>query len=369
LAARALALGQHGAIPCPEHLPLKVLVTGASGFIGTHLVPLLVARGHHVMAASRKPVDIAGVTWRLSPELGSGSDWSRVLQGAEAVVHLAGRAQTGPDSEVEKGICRRINAEGTARLAHQAAESGARRFLFLSSVHAVAEESDQIITDATAPRPVSAYGLSKLAAEEALRSELGAGACAWTILRSCAVYGPGNVSNFSRLLKLVATGLPLPLASVNNRRSFIYVETLVDLIAASLEAPKALGKTYLPSDGEDVSTPELIRAIARANPGVEHGAGSMEHGAGIDAGGRGKIGDGPATRHTSHVTRHYPRLFPFSEGVLRGIGSLPGLGALRKLTSSLYVDSEPLRRDLGWRPPFTMEEGLRRALSSRRNLD
>ena len=336
---------------------MKVLVTGASGFIGTHLVQLLVARGHDVMAASRKPVDIAGVTWRLSPELSSGSDWSRVLQGAEAVVHLAGRAQTGPESESEEGICRRINAEGTARLAHQAAESGTRRFLFLSSVHVVAEESDQIITDATAPRPVSAYGRSKLAAEEALRSELGAGACAWTILRSCAVYGPGNVSNFGRLLKLVATGLPLPLASVNNRRSFIYVETLVDLIAASLEAPKALGKTYLPSDGDDVSTPELIRAIARVNHGDGYRAASVEH------------QDHAKIRHASLATCRSPRLFPFSESVLRGIGSLPGLGPLRKLTSSLYVDSEPLRRDLGWRPPFAMEEGLRRALSSRRNLD
>jgi len=164
------------------------------------------------------------------------------------------------------------------------------------------------------------------------------------------------------LVKLVQTGLPLPLASVRNRRSFIYVENLVDLIVNCLGNPKAFGKIFLPSDGEDVSTPELIRAIARANPGVEHGAGSREHGAGIDEDERGKIGDGSATRHPSPVTRYSPRLFPFPESILKALGHLPGLGALRKLTSSLYVDSEPIWRELGWTPPFTMEEGLRRTL-------
>ena len=330
---------------------MKVLVTGASGFIGTHLVPLLVARGHDVTAASRKRLDIAGVTWRLSPELGSGSDWSRALQGVEAIVHLAGRAQNGPENESEEGVCRRINTEGTARLAHQAAESGVRRFLFLSSIHAVAAESDEVITAQTVPRPSSAYGRSKLAAEEAVQQELEGTACAWTILRPPAVYGSGHASSFSQLAKLAASGIPLPLASVRNRRSFIYVENLADVIATCLRDPKSFGRVYLPSDGEDVSTPELMRAMARAN-------------AGGDEGGKRKTLNGLNAPHASLSASHFPRLWPFPESILKAASRLPALGALRKMTSSLYVDIEPLRRDLGWRPPFSMAEGLSRTLEA-----
>ena len=171
-------------------------------------------------------------------------------------------------------------------------------------------------------------------------------------MRPPLVYGPGNKANFGLLVKLVQTGIPLPLASVRNRRSFIYVENMVDLISKCLGNAKAFGKVYLPSDGEDVSTPELILKIAKANAGVEHGAWSREH------------GDRVKTRHTPHPTRHSARLFRFPPSLLKAAGRLPGLGALRKLTSSLYVDSEPIRSDLGWTPPFTMEEGLRRTLAS-----
>ena len=177
----------------------------------------------------------------------------------------------------------------------------------------------------------------------------------WTILRAPLVYGSGNPGNMRRLLKLVRSGIPLPLASVHNRRSFIYVENLVDLIATCLGDPKAFGKTFIPSDGEDVSTPELIRAIARTAHGVEHGSWSMEHGASI----------GEQISEVGEPTRHSPRLFPFPESILKAAGRLPGLGALRKLTSSLYVDSEPIRHELCWTPPFTMEEGLRRTLAKR----
>jgi nucleoside-diphosphate-sugar epimerase len=136
----------------------------------------------------------------------------------------------------------------------------------------------------------------------------------------------------------------------------------VDLIARCLGNPKVFGKVYLPSDGEDVSTPELIRAIARANAGVKHGAWSMEHGGKSG----GSVGD-RENRHTPQATRHSARLLHFPPSLLNAAGRLPGLGALRKLTSSLYVDSEPSRRDLGWTPPFTMEEGLRRTLAKTKN--
>jgi nucleoside-diphosphate-sugar epimerase len=344
-----VASGQHDEISGQERVPLKVLVTGASGFIGSQLVPLLVARGHQVVAASRAPVELAGAQWRLSPGLGCGSDWSRTLQGAEVVVHLAGRAQIGPDSESEESLCRRTNTEGTARLARQAGESGVRHFVFLSSVHAVAAESDEMVTAETVPHPLSAYGRSKLAAEEAVGQELQGTGCAWTILRPPAVYGRGQSSNFGQLAKLAASGIPLPFASVHNRRSFLYVENLVDVIVACVGNPRSFGRVFLPSDGEDVSTPELIRKIAKTETGTG-----------------GEAGDGPKANLKPEcidggcIAPRGARLFLFPESLLKAAGRLPGLGALRKLTSSLYVDSEPLRRDLGWKPPFNINEGLRR---------
>jgi nucleoside-diphosphate-sugar epimerase len=143
---------------------------------------------------------------------------------------------------------------------------------------------------------------------------------------------------------------------VRNRRSFIYVENLVDVIVACLGNPKAFGKTYLPSDGEDVSTPELIRKIAKANQSFQC---SEFSGSFVET----KVsGSTPATRDSLLATRCKARLFPFPESILKALGCLPGLGALRKLTSSLYVDSEPLREDLGWSPRFTMDEGLVKTL-------
>lgn len=330
---------------------MKVLVTGASGFIGSHLLPLLKSRGLDVLATSRSPSTGDGVEWQRSPDLGPDADWSTLLRGTDAVVHLAGRTHVLHGEQRHKeDLCRRINTEGTRSLARQAARAGVRNFIYLSSCHAVAEESDQMLTRDTPPRPVSAYGRSKLAAENALREELDDSHCAWTIMRPPLVYGVGNKANFGLLVKLIQTGIPLPLASVRNRRSLIYVENLVDLITVCLGNTKAFEKTFYPCDGEDVSTSELIRAIARASASVEEDR-------------RGKIVDGSTTRHPLHAARYAPPcLFAFPESLLKVMGRLPGLGALRKLTSSLYVDSEPIRRELGWNPPFSMQEGLRRTL-------
>ena len=344
---------------------MRFLVTGASGFVGKSLLGALRDRGHEVTAASRSRVEEPGIFYVRSPELGPDADWSAILADIDAVVHLAGLAHVTsekPDAETDEKYLR-INADGSQKLAEQCATAGVKHFVFLSSCHAVAAESDEVLTDQNLPQPVTAYGRSKLAAEDAIKSVLADSGCTWTILRPPLVYGPGNKANFGLLVKLVQTGLPLPLASVKNRRSFIYVENLIDLIATCLGNPKAFGKTFYPSDGEDVSTPELIRAIARAAQSVEEVR-------------RGKIGDSLDTRYpfgrhsdpsaappTVHATRYSARLFPFPESLLKVMGRLPGLGALRKLTSSLYVDSEPIQRDLAWAPPFTMEEGLRRTLA------
>jgi len=321
---------------------MKVLVTGASGFVGANLIEVLRDTRNEVLATSRSRVEQPGIFYVASPELGPEADWTPALSGIDAVVHLAGRAHVTSeqaDAKTDQAYLR-INAEGTGALAAQCAAAGVKHFIFLSSCHAIAGQSNDVLTDRTVPQPVTAYGRSKLAAEEATKGVLADSDCAWTILRPPLVYGPGNKANFGLLVKLVQTGLPLPLASVRNRRSFIYVENLVDLIAACLGNPKAFGKTFLPSDGDDLSTAELIEKIARAETGDLKPECN---------------GGGCAARRA--------RLFPFPESILKAAGRLPGLGALRKLTSSLYVDSEPIRRDLGWTPPFTLEEGLRRTLA------
>lgn len=299
---------------------MRVVVTGASGFVGHHLLPVLRGAGHEVTAVSRAKIPGLDADWAESPELGPDAEWRPLLERSDAVVHLAARAHV--PSEVSGGdveaLYRRINADGTRALAQQAAECGIRRLLLMSSCHAVAAASDEIITSDSVPRPVTAYGRSKLTAEEAVREEFAAG---WTILRPPLVYGPGNRANFERLLRLVRSGVPLPLAGVRNRRSFLHVGNLAGAILACLDSPEAAGKIYLPSDEADVSTPELIRCIARSQ-GVE------------------------------------PRLFAVPAAVLSLIADLPGGGALRKLCSSLFVDSEPLRRETGWRPGVGLEQGL-----------
>ena len=330
---------------------MKILVTGASGFIGNFLLTALRDAAHEVRAASRSRVEQQGIDYVLAPELGPDADWSRALNGVDVVIHLAGRAHVpskNADAETDE-VYFRINTEGTRALAEQAAAAGAKHFVFLSSCHAVAAESEVQITEKTQSNPLTAYGRSKLEAERAIRKALSNTACAWTILRPPLVYGKGNKANFGLLLRLVKSGIPLPLASVRNRRSFVYVESLVDVIVACLGNPKAFGKTYLPSDGEDVSTPELIRKIAKANQ-------SFQFSEFI-----GSVSD-KNTRHSSPANCLSAGLFPFPESILKALGCLPSLSSLRKLTSSLYVDSEPLCEDLGWSPRFTMDEGLVKTL-------
>lgn len=292
------------------------------------MLPALTAAGHEAVAASRSASDVRSDRWLLSPELGPGADWGSLLRGVDAVVHLAGRAHVPSETTgaaVEE-LYHRINAEGSGALARQAAAAGATQFVLLSSCHAVAAEADEPLTADTVPHPVTAYGRSKLAAEEAVRRELSGTGCAWTILRPPLVYGRGNRANFDRLARLVKTGLPLPLGAVHNRRSFIYVENLADVITKCLVSPDTQGKVFFPSDGRDVSTPELIRLLAAA-------------------------------------TGKRERLFAVPHALLRLAGTLPGGSALRKLTASLGVDCQPLLDDLRWHPPFTMEAGLELTVS------
>lgn len=322
----------------------KLAITGASGFIGKHLIDALSRREHDIRAAVRSHSNLSCPTFVVGKIDGT-TNWSDAISGCDAVIHLAAYAHVTNSAKIDKVLLHETNVEGTARLAQEATKAGVKHFIFISSIGAMADSSNTVLSADASCSPATLYGKSKLMAEKELNTIAGKYGMEWTIIRPPLVYGPGNPGNMQRLLKLIRSGLPLPLASVRNRRSFIYVENLVDVIVACLGNPKAFGKTYLPSDGQDVSTPELIRKIAKANQSFQFSEFSNQ-------------GAGRSTL----VSRRSPWLFPFPESLLKAMGHLPGLGALRKLTSSLYVDSEPIYRDLGWKPPFSMEEGLQKTL-------
>jgi nucleoside-diphosphate-sugar epimerase len=336
-------------------MTLRLLITGVSGFIGKHLLAHLLKQGFDIRAAVRSHSDSPCPTFVVGKIDGT-TNWSDAAAGCDAVIHLAACAHVTNPAKIDKALLHKTNVEGTARLAQEAAKAGVKHFIFISSIGAMADSSNTVLFADAPCSPTTLYGQSKLLAEKELKSIAGKYGMEWTIIRPPLVYGPGNPGNMQRLLKLIRSGIPLPLGSVRNRRSFIYVENLVDVIVACLGNPKAFGKIYLPSDGEDVSTPELIRRIAKANQSFQCSEFS------------GSVSDSkqshtpPATSNALLVTPRAARLFPFPESILKALGRLPGLGALRKLTSSLYVDSEPLREDLGWSPRFTMEEGLVKTL-------
>jgi nucleoside-diphosphate-sugar epimerase len=306
-----------------------VLVTGANGFVGGALCEALARQGRTVRRAVRTPANDRGEAARGMETMAVGSisaetDWSRALEGVDTVFHLAAHAHAmhkGRDNTLAQ--YRRINVEGTERLARMAIDSRVRRLVCMSSIKVNGESThDRPFTELDAPRPEDPYGISKWEAEQALwRATAGSGTEA-VVLRPPLVYGPGVKGNFLRLLRAIERGWPLPLASVRNRRSMIYLGNLVDAVLACLDAPRAGGKTYLVSDGEDVSTPELLRAVAA----------------------------------TLNVR---PRLVPCPVSLLGlAAGILGKRDEVQRLTGSLQVDSSRIRSELGWQPRYSFAQGL-----------
>jgi nucleoside-diphosphate-sugar epimerase len=309
----------------------RVLVTGSTGFVGSHLLPVLQAQGWRVRTAMRSEAASlpAGVEPCVVGDLADHPDLGQALAGADAVIHLAGRAhvmrETATDAEA---AFHRANVDATRHLAEQAAAAGVRRFVFLSSIKVNGERTGEApFTADDPPAPEDAYGRSKWAAEQALHEIAAATGLEVAIIRPPLVYGPGVKGNFPRLLRLVERGIPLPLAGVHNRRSLVGVWNLCDLIATAARQPAAAGETFLVSDQYDLSTPDLVRLIAAAM-------------------GR------PA------------RLFSFPVGALRLAARAAGQGgAVERLVGSLQVDSSKATRLLGWTPSVAVDEGLRRTVA------
>ena len=298
------------------------LVTGAGGFIGSALVKAL--DGHPVRRALRTPSATAQADDFVCGDIGPDTEWQSALRDVDCVVHLAARTHVLRENTADPlAAYRSVNVDGTRRLAEQAAAAGVRRFVFLSSIKVNGESTSfrPFSTDDT-PAPEDAYGISKLEAENALREIADRSGMEWVILRPPLVYGPGVKGNFLRLLNAVAKGVPLPLASIDNRRSLVYVGNLVDAITNCIHAPAAAGKTFLISDGEDLSTPELIRRLATAM-------------------GRS------------------PRLLPCPPALLALAARLFGReAAFRRLSGSLAVDISTLQQTLHWQPRYSTNQGF-----------
>ncbi len=298
------------------------LITGASGFVGTALAAAL--QGRNIRRASSRPVADVLPGDVVVGDIGGDTDWQAALSGVDCVVHLAARTHVPDKSDPDAlGAYRKINVEASRRLAQQAAAAGVRRFVFLSSIKVNGEATDaQPFTRDDVPQPLDAYGISKREAEDALR-RIGANTgMEIVILRPPLVYGPGVKGNFLHLMRAIARGTPLPLASISNRRSLVYIGNLIDAIITCMDAPAAAGKTYLVSDGEEVSTPALIRKLAAA---------------------LGKP----------------PRLLPCPPALLHCAATLFGRqAAVMRLTGSLTVDSAALRTELGWQPRYSLDQGL-----------
>jgi nucleoside-diphosphate-sugar epimerase len=243
---------------------VKVLITGASGFIGAPVTAALAEAGYQVQAAvrdRRRRTLPAGVEIALLPDLAGAIDWAPLVAGMDAVVHLAGIAHVGP--EIPDAIYDRVNHLATAALAAAAERAGVRKFVFMSSTRAQAGAgSDTPLTESAEPHPTDAYGRSKLAAEVAVR----ASGLPYTILRPALVYGPNPKGNLASLMRLAALPIPLPFGAFSNRRSLLAIDNLIAAARFALQDPRAANETFLVADPSAISVAELV-ALLRSGAG------------------------------------------------------------------------------------------------------
>ncbi|KAF7599288.1 MAG: hypothetical protein CGU28_05910 [Candidatus Dactylopiibacterium carminicum] len=303
---------------------MRFLVTGATGFVGSEFCELAQVRGHSLLRVSRRAPEVASAEVVVA-DLEAAPDLSAVLAGVDVVVHLAARVHSmREDADDLEVAYRAANTEVTRRLAEQAAAAGVRRFVFVSSIKAMAERSPgRALTEADAPAPEDPYGRSKLLAEQVLREVAEAHGMEWVVLRPTLVFGAGVGGNFARLLSLVDRGLPLPLGRAQALRSFINVWNFADLIERCCVHPAAAGQIFLAADC-CLGTAELIRALG-------------------------------------HVLQRPLRLLPVPMSWLDAWGRMLGMrGVVERLTGELRVDAGHAREVLGWQPRISLEDALQR---------
>ena len=312
------------------NLKMQVLTTGSAGFVGKSLLSALDAKQYRVCGATRSHKHCrSSFNSHVVGNIDALTNWSEALTGADAVIHLAARVHIMRDiARNPLAEFRRVNVDGTLNLARQAAAIGVRRFIFLSTIGVNGNSTPlgTVFSENDASLPHDPYSVSKHEAEVGLRSISKSTGMELVIIRPTLVHGSQAPGNFGRLTRLVAKGLPLPLASIDNRRSLVGVDNLISFIVTCLEHPSAGNETFLVSDGEDLSTPDLIRRMARAM-------------------------DRPA------------RLLPVPKSVLMAAAAMLGQRDMaQRLCGSLQVDISKSRALLGWNPPVSVDEGIRRAV-------
>lgn len=299
----------------------NILLTGATGFVGSVLLNKIDA-SNLVVLGRKSPDNYGGIFHQY--KIDSCSDFSTALLGVEAIVHCAARAHIMNDDALDPlNEFRKVNVEGTLNLATQAAVAGVKRFIYISSIKVCGEStsgSKAFVESDVAPS--DPYSVSKMEAENALYQLSLETGMEVVIIRPPLVYGPSVKANFLNLLKLSDTRLPLPFACVNNKRSMIYVENLVDFIILSIDHPKAANETFLISDGEDLSLANLIRIFRKA-------------------------------------MNRPSWLLPVPVSLFKLVGKFTGKTAVvDRLVGDLQVDSTKARKLLDWTPPFSVEEGI-----------
>lgn len=307
----------------------KILVTGANGFVGRALCTEAILRGLAVRGITRSACgETAEVENVVVGGIDDSTDWRNALTACDAVIHLAARVHVMQEAAADPlEEFRRVNVQGTLNLARQAAATGVQRFVLVSSIKVNGEATrlGSPFTADDAPAPLDAYGVSKMEAEQGLRELATQTGMEVVIIRPPLVYGPGVKANFAAMMRWLKLGVPLPLGAIHNQRSLVALDNLVDLIVTCLTHPAAANQTFLVSDGEDVSTTELLHRMGQA------------------------MGQ-PA------------RLMPVPASWLKLAAAMVGKqDVAQRLCGSLQVDIEKTHRLLGWKPPLTLDQGLKKA--------
>jgi len=307
----------------------NVLVTGANGFVGSAVLHRLSDEGYSVCGSVRSgnSTKLPEGGFVIVGDLDAETNWTAALVGKNAVIHTAARVHVMQDSATDPMVdFRKVNVVGTLNLATQAVAAGVSRFIFISTIKINGEETvpGQAFRVLGKPYPTDSYAISKFEAEEGLREISVETGMEVVIIRPPLVYGPGVKANFKTMMRWIDSGVPLPLGAIHNQRSFVALDNLVDLIVTCIDHPAAANQTLLAGDGEDLSTTELLQRIGKA---------------------LGK----PA------------RLIPFPVKILTFVASLLGKkDVAQRLCGSLQVDISKARELLGWEPPVSVEEGLRK---------
>jgi nucleoside-diphosphate-sugar epimerase len=314
------------------YIMTKILITGATGFVGSALFENLKSKKNYLFHLSvrtnQEKIFERGKTFNIG-EIDANTNWNNALDGVDCIVHCAARAHMTDKKQIDSlNAYRRVNVDATRHLAKQAVAIGIKRFIFLSSIKVNGEETiaSKSFKYNDISQPEDAYGISKWEAEQALLEISKQTGLEVVIIRSPLVYGERVKGNFLRLLNLVYKQMPLPFAKINNLRSFIGLDNLIDLIICCIDHPKAGGKTFLVSDGEDLSTPDLIIKLSK-------------------------------------LMDKSPRLFQFPQLIIQLIGRLVGKSLeVKRLLGSLRADNSYTREILGWSPVLSLDESLKKTV-------